>query len=276
MDGADCPNTDILDEQPAGALTHWDNGLSKPTVPSVRMFAASLKRTAMSAAHSLDPSSIIESKYRNRSTITPESVATLKAQIEANGQLQPILAREILGNLNKFEIVYGNRRLAAIRLIPGMKVVALIRNMTDEQAIIAQGQENSTRYVRSWAELALYFGQLERANCTPQTIQESLAINATQLLKFRRVLAALGTELIYALAPANHAGSKKWLELADLVSDNISIPFHRKLLDFVKRHPKSGTLEALQDVILEVRKYINGEKTISAAHVHPYSVPPRS
>ncbi|HEX9597121.1 MAG TPA: ParB/RepB/Spo0J family partition protein [Anaerolineales bacterium] len=83
--------------------------------------------------------------------ISPAAVETLAADIEANGQIQPITVRRMAGAL---ELVTGQRRLEAIRLLnerngdgkaPLRKVRVEVVDNTDLEALLANIAENNER-----------------------------------------------------------------------------------------------------------------------------------
>lgn len=69
-------------------------------------------------------------------------MAELAASIKAQGVLQPILLREIGDG---YELIAGERRLRASKIVGLAKIPAYIRTMTDEQARQAQITENIQR-----------------------------------------------------------------------------------------------------------------------------------
>ncbi|MGO8658348.1 ParB/RepB/Spo0J family partition protein, partial [Rhizobium ruizarguesonis] len=60
----------------------------------------------------------------------------------------------------RYQVAYGHRRLAAAREI-GIRVRAVVRDLTDGQLVVSQGQENSARTNLSYIERALFASRLE-------------------------------------------------------------------------------------------------------------------
>ncbi|WP_164125936.1 ParB/RepB/Spo0J family partition protein, partial [Stenotrophomonas maltophilia] len=70
-----------------------------------------------------------------------EQNAAFRDLIRQHGQNVPILVRPKPGDTEGYEVAFGHRRLRAAREL-GIKVRAVVRSLTDEQLVIAQGQEN--------------------------------------------------------------------------------------------------------------------------------------
>ena len=90
----------------------------------------------------LDTDKIDSSFVADRMDISDEATEELKSLIEDQGQLVPILVRPHPEHADRYQVAFGHRRLNAVRLL-GRRVRAVIRKMTDEELIIAQGQDKS-------------------------------------------------------------------------------------------------------------------------------------
>lgn len=82
----------------------------------------------------------------------------LAASIKENGILQPITVRRREGE--RFEIVAGERRFRAARLIGLSKVPCIVKNYTDEKAFILSVIENIQRNNLTFFEEAMSFEKL--------------------------------------------------------------------------------------------------------------------
>jgi len=69
-------------------------------------------------------------------------VTDLKASIESEGLLQPLVVRPVKG---KYEVVVGSRRLAAAKAAGLKTVSALVREMDDSEALLVSLSENIQR-----------------------------------------------------------------------------------------------------------------------------------
>lgn len=167
----------------------------------------------------IDPGHIEDDSPRDRLTIEDEGIAELRELIRTQGQVVPILVRRIPERPDYYRIVYGRRRLAAIRGIPGLKAKALIRNLTDEQAIITQGQENNARRNPSFIEKALFAQQLAQQDYRAEVIQDALVIDAPTVSRMKAITDRLPLEVITAIGAAPGVGRRRWSELVELLKD---------------------------------------------------------
>lgn len=166
----------------------------------------------------LDPSSISDSEFEDRLPYGPEDLEDLVTSIRENGQQIPILVHRAASG--QYQIIYGRRRLAAIRQL-GMKVRALITEMDDQQRIIAQGIENSVRRDLSFIEKAIFAHRLRGAGIEEATIRQALNIDigapkATTISTMKMVIEALSEDVIHAIGRAPGIGRPRWRALAEL------------------------------------------------------------
>jgi ParB family chromosome partitioning protein len=138
----------------------------------------------------------------------------LVESIRTNGQEIPILVRPNPAAAGRYQIAYGRRRLrAAVKL--GIQVKAYVRNLTDEQLIIAQGIENGPREDLSWIEKALFARRLEDAGYERSTIMAALTADKADLSRYISVARMLPEKLVEAIGPAPKAGRPRWVALAE-------------------------------------------------------------
>lgn len=188
--------------------------------PSLSGMAKSLQAAAAAAIREIDPRLIDDSQFKDRIRDEDDEVIELAESIRAQGQLIPILVSPMPGG--RFRIVYGRRRLAALRHL-GLAAKALVRELDEDQAVIAQGQENSFRKDLSWIEKAVFAKQLLDAGKSDQLVCDALNIDQkarkegdklTGLSRMRQVAARVSTELIEAIGPAPKTGRDRWYELS--------------------------------------------------------------
>lgn len=86
------------------------------------------------------------SPFNPRSSSDTERLAELADSMRASGLQQPIVARPvIIENTQRFEIVFGHRRATAARSLGWDEIPAIVRDLSDEQVIVAQAIENLQR-----------------------------------------------------------------------------------------------------------------------------------
>lgn len=80
-----------------------------------------------------------------RKTFTSEELADLAASIKEKGVLQPILVRAVKGQSHSYEIVAGERRFRASKMAGLAEIPALVKTLSDENAMEIALIENVQR-----------------------------------------------------------------------------------------------------------------------------------
>lgn len=96
--------------------------------------------------------------YQTRSQMNEEQLAELAASITANGVVQPILVRP-LGS-GRFQLIAGERRWRAAQLAGKQTIPAILRQVSDEQAMEITIVENLQRADLNAMEQARAFARL--------------------------------------------------------------------------------------------------------------------
>ena len=179
-------------------------------------------RDAVDAHHvwDLDPAEIDDERYSDR--LDPKDVQDLRVSIEQNGQTVPILVRRHPTESNRYLLVYGRRRLEAIRASDKVsKVRALIANMDDTAALRAQVSENTGRRDLSYIERALFAQELLDSGFGSQAqIAEVLNVTRSAVSMSISVAKAISTALAHAIGPAHGVGRPRWEAVAKELSCN--------------------------------------------------------
>ena len=97
--------------------------------------------------------------YQTRKTISEEAILELAASIKANGVVQPIVVRPH-GTGDRFQLIAGQRRLAACKRIGIARIPAIIKKVSDQQAIEITIIENLQREDLNPIEQAMAFHRL--------------------------------------------------------------------------------------------------------------------
>lgn len=158
----------------------------------------------------LDPADIDDSRFADR--LDPSDVADLRASIEANGQTVPVLVRRDPGDPARYLLVYGRRRLEAIRSSDRVtRVRALIATLDDDAAIRAQVSENTGRRDLSYIERALFARELLDSGFGNQSqIADVLNSTKSAISMAIGVANAVGPDLARAIGPAHGIGRPRW------------------------------------------------------------------
>jgi ParB family transcriptional regulator, chromosome partitioning protein len=168
----------------------------------------------------LDADHIEPSFVRDRMEIGEEAIRELARQIEAQGQIVPILVRPMPDADGHYQVAYGHRRLQALKLL-GRKVKAVVKNLSDTELIIAQGQENNARLDLSFIEKARFARVLKARGLKNDEISAALGINnRMQLSWYTKVTQYIPEAIIDAIGPAPEIGRTRWLPLAEFIQGN--------------------------------------------------------
>jgi ParB family transcriptional regulator, chromosome partitioning protein len=173
---------------------------------------------AGTAVAELDPTLVDASFINDRfAELDDEDFDALLQSIRINGQLVPILVRPHPETPGRFQVAYGHRRLRAANLL-NAKVRAVVRQMTDEQMVVAQGKENSERRDLTFIERALFAQSLENRGFDRSVLMAALCVDKSEIAKLLAVVRAVPSDVIRAIGPAPKAGRPRWLMLAELVT----------------------------------------------------------
>lgn len=161
----------------------------------------------------LDPMTIDPSFVADRMPATADTLTNLTEAIREHGQINPILVRPHPEAPGRYQVAFGHRRLRAIASL-GRFVKAVVRDLTDEQLVIAQGQENHERKDLSYIEKACFAHRLEQ-RFRRETIMASMSLYKSDLSNMLSVVSRIPQDIIDAIGPAPNTGRRGWIELAE-------------------------------------------------------------
>lgn len=176
----------------------------------------------------LDPADIDCSFIADRIAIDETALQELVEQIRINGQLVPILVRPHPKSTVRYQVAFGHRRLAALKIL-GQKVKAVIRVLTDEQLVVSQGQENNARSNLSYIERALFGAKLETAGFSRDIVMSALNVDKAALSKMLSIVKHVSPALIEVIGPAPVIGRRRWMDLAERINSNDQTAFSKLL-----------------------------------------------
>lgn len=179
----------------------------------------------------LDPARIDHSRIADRIPIDVDpAFDQLVASISENGQQVPILVRPHPTSPGRYQIAYGRRRLRAAEKL-GLSVKAIVRNLTDNDMIVAQGRENLDRKDLSFIEKAFFARNLEDDGCDRRTIIAALATDKADVSRYIAVARRVPEVIVMKIGPAPKSGRARWLALADKLGRQSSIAAAERLLE---------------------------------------------
>jgi ParB family chromosome partitioning protein len=144
------------------------------------------------------------------------NLADLEASIAETGQQVPILVRPMPGEEGRYQVAYGHRRVEVCRRL-GRPVKAIVRPLTDQELVTAQGKENLEREDLSFIERALFAARLEDRGFDRSVLMAALGVHKGNLSTMISVARAVPEELIIAIGPAPKIGRPRWEQLVELL-----------------------------------------------------------
>ncbi|MCI5042347.1 MAG: plasmid partitioning protein RepB [Donghicola eburneus] len=179
-------------------------------IGAVSQQIADLKTRALAE---IPPELIDDAGLKDRLDDDPDGLAALVSSIKEYGQQVPVLLRQSPTDGNRYEIVYGRRRVAALREL-GMPVRAMVRVLNDRDLIVAQGQENAARKDLTFIEKANFARQMVENGFERKVICDALHIDKTVISRMLSVTDAVPYPIIMAIGAAPSVGRDRWLALA--------------------------------------------------------------
>ena len=262
-----------------GAILEYTNkGASKSLIHSLDDLAAKADRLMEGeVVVDLDPSIVDESFVRDRLEDDEEDFNALLVAIRDRGQDTPILVRPHPNVPGRYMVVFGHRRLRAVKTL-GRNVRAVVKDLKDQDHLIAQGQENSARANLSFLEKALFAAEIARRQFDGDNAValSALSIDRATFSKMLAV-ATIPKEVIAAVGAAKGIGRDRWYELKNMLERPAALEhamtyiqtedFKARtgddrfgaLLTFVKALSKQSRPKAVRK-----RKWASDDKSVSA------------
>lgn len=210
-----------------GPVAAWANGIEALVEESEKAKAdlAKAKEITERFANAesiveIDPGLIDPSFARDRiAAFDPEGAdAEFVSAIREQGQLVPALLRPNLKAAGRFQPAYGRRRIAAAAFL-GRRVRAIVRDLTDEELVVAQGQENEARNGLTFIEKCRFAATLEAQGFKRKVIESALSVQKTHLSVMLQIVESIPGVVLDWVGPAPEAGRPRWLAFAGLLSD---------------------------------------------------------
>tara|TARA_R110002020_G_scaffold25485_7_gene82879 strand:+ start:103 stop:1119 length:1017 start_codon:yes stop_codon:yes gene_type:complete len=167
------------------------------------------------AVVAIDPLLIDGSKISDRLPIDIDpGFDQLVNSIGETGQQVPILVRPHPEVSGRFQVAYGRRRLKAAALLQ-LPVKAIVRTLTDDELVIAQGRENLDRADLSFIEKAFFALHLEESGFDRATILKAISTDKADLSRYIAVARSIPEKLAQRIGPANKVGRARWVALSE-------------------------------------------------------------
>lgn len=163
----------------------------------------------------LDPDAIVPSPIPDRfvSAYSDDALREIVESMRQRGQIVPGMVRPH-GAPGNFQIVYGRRRLAAAKLL-GCKFKTVVRELSDEQAVILQGEENAERADLTFIEKCAFALAQETSGFRRDVICSSLSTAKSHVSEMIKIASAIPTDVLNVIGPAPTVGRGRWLAFSE-------------------------------------------------------------
>lgn len=221
-------------------------------IPAIRTLEKSLRSTSEISPDLIDdwgPVDRLEEEGVSMETPNDHgydgSFSQLKNSIQEHGQHVPVLVRPSKSKPQRYEVIYGRRRLRACREL-GCKVIANIQDVDDDTALMAKGLENAGRRDLSFYEKALFAEEIAAQKQTAQEIGDVLGVHRTVVQNLKRVTKAIPRKVGVSIGAAPNSGRRKWFALAEVFeTKKVDADLAMSLLDQMSDQPSDQRLDQL-------------------------------
>lgn len=135
----------------------------------------------------IDVKAIKENPFQPRTNFKEEELQELAASIRELGVIQPITVRKLEGN--QFQLVSGERRLRASKMIGATTIPAYIRIANDQELLEMALVENIQRSDLDSIEIALSYQRLlEEVQLTQEELSKRVGKNRSTVTNYLRLL----------------------------------------------------------------------------------------
>lgn len=262
----------IANEQPAAdtrALDYATKGATRSLLNSIDEMAAQADQLlAGETIVEIDPALIDDSFAKDRVALEDadyaEEFQRVLDAVRERGQDSPVLLRPHPSESGRYMLVFGHlRRRAAVQL--GRKVRAVIKEMTDRDHVIAQGQENNGRANTSFIEKAIFAADIvsRKFDNDNSTVMAALGANKPTLSKMLAV-ASLPTSLLAGIGRAKRIGRDRWYDLKLLLDKPGNL---ERAISFVALPSTAalGSDERFEALVAHIKSASKGIKPRSAS-----------
>ncbi|MGK4020662.1 ParB/RepB/Spo0J family partition protein [Lactiplantibacillus plantarum] len=226
------------------------------------LFADVNEPASEEAVVDLDLKDIHANPYQPRRTFDQTTLKELASSIEKSGVFQPIIVRQPDAELNKYEIIAGERRFRASKLAHQTTIPAIVRDVTEEQMMEVAVLENLQREdLTPLEEAAAYDSLMKKLKLTQAEVSKHLGKSRPYIANYLRLLGLPDGVKQYIQKGQLSMGQARTL---------LSLKDKTKLAPLAKRVVKDNmTVRQLEQI---VARY-NGESKEPAKKVAPKKSP---
>lgn len=215
----------------------------------------------------LDIDSIEMNPFQPRSNFNDEALQELASSVKELGIIQPITVRKL--DFNKFQLVSGERRYRASKLVGLSTIPSYIRIANDQESLEMALVENIQRQDLDPIEIALSYQRLiEEIKVTQEKLsnrvgkKRSTITNYIRLLKLHPIIQTGIRDGFVSMghgrALVNIEKKKDQINIYEkIVSDGLSVRETERLVKNYKESKKQGNSDKKQKTSKEVPNFIS-------------------
>jgi len=264
------------------ALGRGLSALLKDPINDIKSISDNNENQGIGTIIDLDLKLIEMNPFQPRSRFNEESLRELASSISELGVIQPITVRKL--EFNKFQLVSGERRFRASKLIGKITIPAFIRVANDQESLEMALVENIQRQDLDPIEISLSYQRLiEEIEITQEVLSDrvgksrSTIANYLRLLKLDPIIQTGMRDRFISMghgrAIINIENSREQLRIYEkVISENLSVRETEALVRNVKIEPKNKTLTKktvlpnyLKTAKKELSKYLDSPVIIKSS-----------
>ena len=240
------------------ALGRGLSALLKDPINDIKSISDNNENKGIGTIIDLDLKLIEMNPFQPRSRFNEESLRELASSIRELGVIQPITVRKL--EFNKFQLVSGERRFRASKLIGKITIPAFIRVANDQESLEMALVENIQRQDLDPIEISLSYQRLiEEIEITQEVLSDrvgksrSTITNYLRLLKLDPIIQTGMRDRFISMghgrAIINIENSREQLRIYEkVISENLSVRETEALVRNLKIEPNKKTLTKKTDL----------------------------
>ena len=271
------------------ALGRGLSALLKDPINDIKSITDKNENQGIGTIIDLDLKLIEMNPFQPRSRFNEESLRELASSIRELGVIQPITVRKL--EFNKFQLVSGERRFRASKLIGKITIPAFIRVANDQESLEMALVENIQRQDLDPIEISLSYQRLiEEIEITQEVLSDrvgksrSTIANYLRLLKLDPIIQTGMRDRFISMghgrAIINIENSREQLRIYEkVISENLSVRETEALVRNLKIEPNKKTLTKktvlpnyLKTAKKELSKYLDSPVTIKSSAINKGNV----
>ena len=264
------------------ALGRGLSALLKDPINDIKSITDNNENQGIGTIIDLDLKLIEMNPFQPRSRFNEESLRELASSISELGVIQPITVRKL--EFNKFQLVSGERRFRASKLIGKITIPAFIRVANDQESLEMALVENIQRQDLDPIEISLSYQRLiEEIEITQEALSDrvgksrSTIANYLRLLKLDPIIQTGMRDRFISMghgrAIINIDNSREQLRIYEkVISENLSVRETEALVRNLKIEPNKKTLTKktvlpnyLKTAKKELSKYLDSPVIIKSS-----------